>query len=247
MKRKRSRASDAIWTAFTETIRFIVVPYVLVDLVTTNFPDLDTAFMPAIKLYILFFGVMIASASTLEAVNRPGTFKRMLFGLSNLAFICLWLFVVFGGGIANFRYGPYFVEFDMSKIVYIMLFGVSLKALLVMDTYGVNRHLIKEEEKPEKLRVAKRRVVARKQAEARRSASEPSFSHMAKVQYRVTPDDEVGSSQGVSDPLEASAPTANVTQPAKECPICGEPTRPTDTVCKSCGAWISRPTHGRSR
>jgi len=245
--KQRSRSSDAIWTAFTEAIRFIVVPYVLVDLVTKNYPELDTAFMPEIRLYIIFFGVMITSASTLEMVNRPGTFKRMLFGLSSLAFICLWLFVVFGGGIADFRWGPYFVEFDMSKIVYIMLFGVSLKAVQIMDTYSVHRHRIVEEEKLEKLRADRRRVAARKQAVARRKQPESFFSGMSKVAYQVTPDEEVGSSQGIAG---AAAETGHVIQggqPTKECPICGEPTRQTDTVCKSCGAWISRPTHGRSR
>ncbi|MBN1677922.1 MAG: zinc ribbon domain-containing protein [Candidatus Thermoplasmatota archaeon] len=245
--RKKSRTSDAIWTAFTETIRFIVVPYVLVDLVTKNFPDLDTAFMPQIKLYIIFFGGMIASASTLEVMNRPGTFKRMLFGLSSLAFICLWLFVVFGGGVANFRWGPYFVEFDMSKIVYIMLFGVSLKALLVVDTYSLNRELVKDEEKLEKLRTAKLKAAARKQIAPRRRTVEPAFSSMAKVQYRVTPDDEVGASQYAPQSEEESLVDALGVQPTEGCPVCGEPTRPTDKVCRNCGAWISRPSHGRSR
>jgi ribosomal protein L32 len=245
--KKETRVSSAIWTAFTETIRFIVVPYVLVDLVTRSFPDLDTAFMPQIRLYIIFFGVMIVSASTLEAVNRPGTFKRMLFGLSNLAFICLWLFVVFGGGVANFRWGPYFVEFDMSKIVYIMLFGVSLKALLVMDTYSVHSHTIREEEKMERLRSEKRRTSARRQAVARRSTYGPDFSSMSKVQYRVTPDEEVGSSAGIAEHPAEPPTEAGEAQPMTECPICGEPARSTDTVCKNCGAWISRPTRGRSR
>lgn len=245
--RPRSRVSDAIWTVFTEAIRFIVVPYVLVDLVTKNYPELDTAFMPEIRLYIIFFGVMITSASTLESINKPGTFRRMLFGLSSLAFICLWLFVVFGGGIANFRWGPYFVEFDMSKIVYIMLFGVSLKAVQVMDTYGVHRHRIVEEEKLEKLRAEKKRAAARKQAVPRRKAPGYSFSGMSKVAYQVTPDEEIGSSEGIAGHADATAPSLRDDQRRKECPICGEPVRQSDTVCKSCGAWISRPTHGRSR
>lgn len=245
--RKKSRASDAIWTAFTETIRFVVVPYVLVDLVARNFPDLDTAFMPEIRLYIIFFGVMIASASTLEAVNRPGTLKRMLFGLSSLAFICLWLFVVFGGGIASFRWGQYFVEFDMTKIVYIMLFGVSLKAILVVDTFSVNRLVLREEEKTERLRAEKRRAVGRSQAAAHRQTPGPAFSSMSRMVYRVTPDEEVGSSPGVAEPQEEPLHGDEGMAGTKDCPICGEPVRSTDTVCKSCGAWISRPTHGRSR
>jgi len=239
--RRRSRASDAIWTAFTEVIRFVVVPYVLVDLITSNYPDLETAFMPEIRLYIVFFGLMIASASTLEAANRMGTFKRMLFGLSSLAFICLWLFVIFGGGIASFRWGQYYVEFDMSKIVYIMLAGVSLKAILVVDTYSVHRHTIKEDEALERLRSERRRTAARKQAIARRAASEPSFSTLSRVQYRVTPDDEVGFSPEATRQRAHQPPAQEVAGPSAECSICGEPVRSTDTVCKNCGAWISRP------
>src|SRR3989339_1251111 len=113
----KGRLSDAVWTAFTEALRFIVVPLVLVDLVTSNYPQLSTAFMSEIGTFVMFFGGMIVASSTLEAIHRPGTYKRLLFGMCGLAFVGMGMFVIFGGGIAEFSYGPYFVRFDITKIV----------------------------------------------------------------------------------------------------------------------------------
>lgn len=149
--RQKNRLSDSVWTAFTESLRFIVVPIVLLDLVTKNYPLLTTPFMSQINAYVMFFGVMIVAASTLEAGNKPGTFKRMLFGLSALAFICMWLFVIFGGGIAEFTYGPYHVRFDLTMIVYIMLAGISLKGLLIVDIYAVNKSKLEEQDRLKRL------------------------------------------------------------------------------------------------
>jgi len=238
--RHRSRTSDAIWTAFSEGIRFVVVPLVLVHLVTTNFPDLQTPFMPNIETYIIFFGGMIAVAGTIESANKPGTFKRLLFGLSALAFVCMWLFVVFGGGISNFTYGPYFVEFDMTKIVYIMLVGVSLKGLLVVDVYSKARHQIKEDEKEERLELAEAKAEARAKARAKRKRAAPAMSGMSKVAFEVTPDDDVGYSQPSPEPPTSAAPMRSSTARVKECPVCGERVRSSDTMCKSCGAWLTR-------
>ena len=242
--RPRSRASDTIWTAFSEGIRFIAVPLVLVRLVTSNFPDLQTPFMADIETYIIFFGGMIVAAATIESANKPGTFKRLLFGLSALAFVCLWLFVVFGGGISNFTYGPYFVEFDMTKIVYIMLVGVSLKGLLVIDVYSKAKHQIKEEEKEERLELAQAKAEARAKAKARRKRAAPAMSGMSKVAFEVTPDDDVGYSQPSPEPPRSEAPARTSIAQVRECPVCGERVRSTDTMCKSCGAWL---TKGSSR
>lgn len=217
----RSRISDTVWTLFTETIRFIVVPLVLIDLVKTNWPGLSTAFLGDIVPLTLGFGALIVSASTLEVANKPGTFKRMFFGISALAFLALWLFIVFGGGIATFTYLPYTVTFDMSKIVYIMLIGLSLKALLIYRTYTDNKHLIADETKAAP---PPRRPV-------RRTASSE-FGSMSRVAYQVTPDDDVGYSSE-RPPIDYPSSQA----PGK-CPVCGNEVRPGDRSCPYCGAWL---------
>ncbi len=219
MAKERSRLSDSIWTFFTETIRFIVVPLVLIDLVRSSWPQLSTAFIGNIVEYTLFFGGLVVAASTLEVMNKPGTFKRMFFGMSGLAFLCLWLFVVFGGGVASFTYHQYFVKFDMSKVVYIMLIGISLRGLLVMRTYSDNRHLIAEPPKP----------AAKSPKRATRKPATPAFGAMSQVAYQVTGDDDVGSSP--RPPMAASEPSGT-------CPVCGAEVSPGSRSCSQCGAWM---------
>lgn len=246
----RSRLSDAVWTAFTEAIRFVVVPLVLIDLVTTNYPLLTTPFLPYIRQYVLFFGGMIVAASMLEAINRPGTFKRLLFGLGALAFLCMWLFVVFGGGVAEFTYGPYHVRFDLTKLVYIMLVGISLKGLLVIETYRTHKRLLAEEaaqKRKEELEIKRAATRARKAARA--DIRSPSLSSMSKVAYEVTPDSSVGYAPPPPPPgldqEQAAAPPPPPPEPEvpvryKTCPICGERAKSTDYICQNCGAWFSR-------
>ena len=201
------------------------------NLVTTHYPELKTPFMPALSSYILFFGGMIVAASTLECANRPGTYKRLLFGLSALAFICLWLFVIFGGGIAQFTYGPYVVRFDMSKIVYIMLVGLSLKGLLVINTFSTNKQLIAEQVRTERQEEAASAATATPRGR-RPKPSGPELSAFSKMAFEVTPDDSVG---------YAPRPAAAHSLDYKQCPVCGTKASLNETTCKNCGAWFTAP------
>lgn len=233
----RNRISDATWTAFTEAIRFVVVPTVLISLVSSNYPQLDTAFLPDIEGYVLFFGGMIVASSTLECIHKPGTWKRMLYGLTALAFVCLWTFVIFGGGVAQFRYGPYDVRFDMSKIVYIMVLGFSLKGLLVINTYNTNKHSVRKEQRrmDEALALAKPHPKkASTRAAARPAKPAESFSAFSKMAFEVTPDDAVG----FSPPLPRTP--VKRTLAFKVCPICGTKALRKELTCKNCGAWFPK-------
>ena len=216
-----------------ETIRFIIVPLVLVDLITENYPQLATAFMSDIEMYILFFGGMIVASSTIEAANRPGTYKRMLFGLFAIAFICLWFFVVFGGGVAEFNYGPYFIHFDISKIVYIVLFGLSLKSLLVVSTF-------KDHRRAELKRVKERRAeLALKMARGSRPLPTPQtraqrFASMISQDFEVSADDSIG--------YAPSMPPRPIAKGRKVCEVCGAEAAAKDYVCRNCGEWFPSDT-----
>ena len=218
-----------MWTAFTETLRFIVVPLILVDMITENYPQLATAFMPSIEMYIMFFGGMIVASSTIEAANRPGTYKRMLFGLFAIAFVCLWFFVVFGGGIAEMNYGPYFVRFDITKIVYIVLFGLSLKCLLVISTFKDHRGAELE-------RARKRRAeIALRKAQGSRPLPTPTprtarFASMISQEFEVSADDEIG--------YAPAMPPRPIAKGKKVCEICGAEAAAKDYVCRNCGEWF---------
>ena len=195
--------------------------------------------------YVTFYGAMIVAASTLEAMNKPGTYKRLLFGLGALAFVCMWIFVVFGGGIAEFTYGPYHVRFDISSIVYIMLLGISLKGLLVAQTFSSNRHLIREEEHERAIEAAEdRRAAVRAKRPARVRARNPSFSTMSKVAFEVTSDESVGYSPPqppLPEPTTSSKTTMKgLVARSKVCPVCGERVPSGASECSACGAWFSK-------
>lgn len=235
----RNRISDATWTAFTEAIRFIVIPLVLVDLVTRYYPQLETAFMQDITLYVVFFGGMITASSALEVSNKPGSYKRLLFGLSTLAFVCMWIFVILGGGIATFSFGPYYVRFDISKIVYIMLFAVSLKALLVCSTFTSFRTTFEKELRQAKAasKPAQKKAPVKRKSAARPRSSGQSFESMSKVAYDVTSDEGVGSASPPPPPEPGTARPYR-TPTYKVCPICGAHSDIGEKVCRDCGAWF---------
>jgi hypothetical protein len=224
---RKGRIPDTVWTAFMETIRFIVVPLVLVDMIIENYPQLATAFMPHIRMYIMFFGGMIVTSSTLEAANRPGTYKRMLFGLSAISFVCMWFFVVFGGGIAEIAYGPYFVRFDLSLIVYIVIFGLSLKGLLVISTFKDYREQERERARKRREELARKKTTATRLPPSRRT---PTFSTMVSTAFEVSADDMVG--------YEPSMPPRPIAKDRKVCEICGAEASVKDYVCRNCGEWF---------
>lgn len=197
--------------------------------------------MADIEMYIMVFGGMIVAASTLEAAYRPGSFHRLLFGLSAIAMLCLWVFVIFGGGVAEVSYGPYFVRFDITKIVYIIMFGISLKALLVIQTYSVSRKAEEQRAREQRASLAKKRIeLAQVQSKTRprpkpvHAEAVKSFSDFSKAEYEVTADDLVGYS-----PLKVSTP---LPEGMKECEICGTRAPVKDYVCKNCGAWFPSDT-----
>jgi hypothetical protein len=201
-----------------------------VNLITENYPQLATAFMPQIKMYVMFFGGMIVATSTLEAAHRPGTYTRLLFGLFAIAFVCLWFFVVFGGGIAELTYGPYFVRFDMSKIVYIVMVGLSLKGLLVVSTFSDFKEAEKEHARKRRLEQIEKRARASRPPPPPQPRS-TSFASLKPEAFEVTADDDVEHS--------TSMPPRPVAKGMKVCEVCGAEAPVKDYVCRNCGEWFS--------
>jgi hypothetical protein len=200
-----------------------------VNLISENYPQLATAFMPQIRMYVLFFGGMIVASSTLEAVHRPGTYTRLLFGLFAIAFVCLWFFVVFGGGVAELTYGPYFVRFDMSKIVYIVMLGLSLKGFLVVSTFSDFKEAEKERARKERLEQAETKARASRPPPTPQPRSKP-FESLKPTAFEVTADDDVEHAQ--------SMPPRPVAKGMKVCEVCGAEAPVKDYVCRNCGEWF---------
>lgn len=199
------------------------------NLISENYPQLATAFMPQIRMYVLFFGGMIVASSTLEVVHRPGTYTRLLFGLFAIAFVCLWFFVVFGGGVAELTYGPYFVRFDMSKIVYIVMLGLSLKGFLVVSTFSDFKEAEKERARKERLEQVEKKARASRPPPTPQPRSRL-FESLKPTAFEVTADDDVEHAQ--------SMPPRPVAKGMKVCEVCGAEAPVKDYVCRNCGEWF---------
>lgn len=184
--------------------------------------------MPQIRMFVLFFGGMVVASSTLEAAHRPGTYTRMVFGLSAIAFVCLWFFVVFGGGIAEFTYGPYFVRFDMSMIIYIVIIGLSLKGLLVVSTFSDFRDHERERARKKRLEQVEKKARTRPLPTPQPRSS--SFASMRSAEFDVTADDDIEHAR--------SMPARPVADGMKVCEICGAEAPVKDYVCRNCGEWF---------
>jgi len=203
---------------------------VLVNLINENYPQLATAFMPQIQMFVLFFGGMIVASSTLEAAHRPGTHTRMMFGLFAIAFVCMWFFVVFGGGIAELTYGPYFVRFDMSRIIYIVIAGLSFKGLLVVSTFYDFKDHERERARKQRLEHMKKKAQASRPPPPPQSRS-AFFAALKSTEFEVTADDDIDHA--------LSMPARPVAKGMKVCEVCGAEAPVKDYVCRNCGEWFS--------
>jgi hypothetical protein len=200
-----------------------------VNLITENYPQLATAFMPQIKMFVLFFGGMVVASSTLEAAHRPGTYTRMVFGLFAIAFVCMWFFIVFGGGVAELTYGPYFVRFDMSMIIYIVMVGLSLKGLLVVSTFCDYKDHERERVRKMRLEHMEKKARASRPQPTPQSRS-ASFAAMKSTEFEVTADDDIENA--------GSMPARPVANGMKVCAVCGAEAPVKDYVCRNCGEWF---------
>lgn len=207
---------------------------VLVDLIADNYPQLATAFMPDIKMYVMFFGGMIVASSTLEAAHRPGTYIRLLFGLFAIAFVCLWFFVVFGGGIAEVTYGPYFIRFDMSRIILIVIVGLALKGLIVLSTFGDFRSAERERARKKRLEQVEKKAIGSKPPPPPRPRQTP-FASLRRAEFEVTADDDVDHASAM--------PPRPVAKGMKVCEVCGAEAPVKDYVCRNCGEWFPPESH----
>ena len=204
------------------------------NLITENYPQLATAFMPQIQMFVLFFGGMVVASSTLEAAHRPGTYTRMMFGLFAVAFVCMWFFIVFGGGVAELTYGPYFVRFDMSMIIYIVIVGLSFKGLLVVSTFYDFKGHERERARKKRLEQMEMKARASRPMPTPQSRSSPS-SAMRSTEFEVTADDDIDHA--------LSVPARPVAKGMKVCEVCGAEAPVKDYVCRNCGEWFPSDSH----
>jgi len=213
--RRRIHATIAF---FSEAVRFVIIPLILLELIMGNFPLITPAMASRIARNLIIFGGLTALFSSLEAYFPRGSWLKMFFGILSIATLCTWFWAIFEGREISFSYGPVFIEIDVVDLVLLIIIAISLKGML---------HVLK-------FLIASREQRAREEAEERKRREEVPYIPITGPV--VLPDNEVHEPEFLhwySKP-EPPPPESDTVS----CPICFKELNPNVKICPDCGAWL---------
>ena len=114
-----------------------------IALIKSNYPDLDPTGLDQMIVWTLILGPIIAILSFFEAYYYPGHKGRLIFGIVGTLVICIWVFMVFGGTTIKSTYGEYDFFVDITGLIWLVIFGVSLKSIYRIMEYLIHSKILK--------------------------------------------------------------------------------------------------------
>ena len=206
----RKRRIAATIAFFSEAIRFIVLPLLLLYIVISNFPILtpETAFRRMASTLIIFGG-LIALSSSMEAYFPMGSKLKMIFGIISIATLCAWFWFLFSNKGIVVPFSSLVITLDLFGLLMVILFAISLKGLLPVGQYLMAR-------------------------DERRKKTESEESKRASRQPAPDPQAAYLGNEAVFEESEPPPPEDLIIS----CPVCRADLSPRDDVCPRCGVWI---------
>ena len=111
---------------------YAIVPFIVITLIKSNYNDLDPTRMNNMIIWAIIIGTIIAMISYFEVSYMPGHKNRMILGIVSTGMSYIWIFLVFGGMTIRSIYGEYDFYIDISHMIYLAIFGISLKLLYMI-------------------------------------------------------------------------------------------------------------------
>lgn len=207
---ERKRRIAATITFFSEAIRFIVLPLILMYIIISSFPILVSEFeFRKMASILIIFGGLIALVSSMEAYFPLGSKLKMIFGITSIATLCAWFWFLFSNEKIVVPFGSLVITLDLFGLLMVILFAISLRGLLPIGQYLIARGNLREKAESERLRRASGRLISPRQ-----------------IAYIET--------ENVSEECEPPPPEDFIIS----CPACGASISPRDDICPLCGFWI---------
>ena len=132
-----------IMSSIIDLIIYAIIPYMAIALIKSNYPDLDPTGLDQMIVWTLILGPIIAILSFFEAYYYPGHKGRLIFGIIGTVAICMWVFMVFGGTTIKSTYGEYDFFVDITGLIWLVIFGVSLKSVYRIMEYLTHSKILK--------------------------------------------------------------------------------------------------------
>ena len=206
---------------FSEAVRFIVIPLVLLYVIMYNFPmlRLESTFSQMANSLIIFGG-LIALFASLEAYFQMGSILRMIFGVLAVVVLCAWFWFIFTGKDMTFPYEQVTVSLDIVGLILVILIAVSLKGILPIAQF----FLAKDELQRKKQKKAEAAAMKAKRGTGRKRVESPAATALHWIKEPDEPDDD----------KEPPPPDDFF----MKCPVCKSAISSSENMCPHCGAWI---------
>jgi len=139
--KKKNHPVAATIAFFSEAIRFIVIPlvilYILIDyLAQSHYAILLTGQETnRIATEVIVFGIVIAILAAAEAFLPRGTKMRMVFGILAIGTLCLWFWIILSSQLIRFSIGQWNLSLNITGIVTLMVSVIALKMLIPIAQY----------------------------------------------------------------------------------------------------------------
>jgi hypothetical protein len=197
---------------FSELIRFVIIPLILIDVIMSYYPLLSQATATWLASHLLVIGAFVALFVAMETYFPRGSWLKLMFGVFAVVTLCVWFWFLLETGSIEFPYGPLSISLNIIGLAIVILIAVALKGLLPVGQFIVARKEIKR----------------KKMASA--SAAGESPSRLAPAPVPV-----------LSTPPSASATEEEPPPPEDfliRCPACRSKISASKDVCPNCGTWI---------
>lgn len=210
MDRKHSIAATIAF--FSEIVRFVIIPLVLLDVIMSYYPLLSHETSTWLASHLLVIGMFVALFIAMETYFPRGSYLKLTFGIFAVATLAVWFWFLLETGSIQFPFGPISISINVFALALVILFAVALKGLLPVAQFI----LVRDE--------------MRKKIEVSTSAAEPSEEIASAA--AVTPVAESHSQDSVAE--EPPPPDDFLVT----CPVCNSKISASQDVCPNCGAWI---------
>jgi len=139
----RTSLKKGIVSSVIDLLIYGVIPYVAITLIKSNYPDLDPTGLDQMIVWTLILGPIIAILSFFEAYYYPGHKGRLVSGIIGTFAIGVWVYMVFGGTTIKSTYADYDFFVDITGLIWLAIFGVSLKSVYRIMEYLTHSKILR--------------------------------------------------------------------------------------------------------
>jgi hypothetical protein len=213
MDKKHSVAATIAF--FSELIRFVIIPLILIDVIMSYYPLLSQETATWLASHLLVIGAFVALFVAMETYFPKGSWLKLTFGIFAVATLCVWFWFLLDMGSIKFPFGPLSISINIIGLATVILVAVALKGLLPVAQFIVARE-----------EMNRKRMAPASAARESPSVSTPSIAHVA-----PTPSVSLSTSSSEEEPPPPDDFLVS-------CPVCKSKIPASKDVCPNCGAWI---------